>query len=403
VAAALAVALVAGSIGAGAGAALAHRNNKSTALPAATTSPFTPPTFNTPPTFTTPGGSGGSGSTGSGSTGSGSTGSGSTPSSGSSSSGSLNAAAIAAKVNPAVVDINTVLGYQQASAAGTGMVITSNGEVLTNNHVVQGATSIKVTIPSTGKTYSANVLGTAPSQDVALLQLQGASGLKTVSLGDASKVSTGDPVLAIGNALGKGGTPAVTQGTVSAVNQAITAGDPAAGTSERLTGLIQTDAQLQPGDSGGPLVNSSAQVIGMDTAASSGMQFDTSSTAGFAIPINTAMSIAHQIEQGKASSTVLIGQTGFLGVQVRDATSASTGQTAGAQIVGVASNSPADAAGLTAGDVITTFDNKPVTSSSGLTSLVNTHHPGDRVQVGWVDQSGQSHTAIVHLTTGPVK
>jgi S1-C subfamily serine protease len=100
---------------------------------------------------------------------------------------------------------------------------------------------------------------------------------------------------------------------------------------------------------------------------------------------------------------VLIGQTGFLGVQVRDATSASTGQTAGAQIVGVASNSPADAAGLTAGDVITTFDNKPVTSSSGLTSLVNTHHPGDRVQVGWVDQSGQSHTAIVHLTTGPVK
>jgi S1-C subfamily serine protease len=146
-------------------------------------------------------------------------------------------------------------------------------------------------------------------------------------------------------------------------------------------------------------VNASAQVIGMDTAASAGMQFDTSATTGFAIPINKAMSIAHQIEQGKASSTVLIGQTGFLGVQVRDATSSS----AGAQIVGVASNSPADAAGLTTGDVITSFDGKAVTSSSGLTSLVNTHHPGDRVQISWVDPSGQSHTVVAHLTTGPVK
>jgi S1-C subfamily serine protease len=315
----------------------------------------------------------------------------------------MDAAAVAAQVNPAVVDINTVLGYQQARAAGTGMVITSNGEVLTNNHVVQGATKISVTIPSTGKTYTGKILGTAPSEDVALVQLVGASGLKTIKVGDPTKVQTGDPVLAIGNALGRGGTPTVTSGTISAVNQAITAGDPAAGTSERLTGLIQTDAQLQQGDSGGPLVNASAQVIGMDTAASSGMQFDTSSTTGFAIPINKAMSIAHQIEAGKASSTVLIGETGFLGVQVRDASSAATSQTSGAAIVGVASNSPADAAGLTAGDVITSFDGKSVTSSSGLTSLVNTHHPGDTVQVGWVDQSGQSHTAIVHLTTGPVK
>jgi S1-C subfamily serine protease len=315
----------------------------------------------------------------------------------------MDAAAVAAQVNPAVVDINTVLGYQQARAAGTGMVITSNGEVLTNNHVVQGATKISVTIPSTGKTYTGKILGTAPSEDVALVQLVGASGLKTIKVGDPTKVQTGDPVLAIGNALGRGGTPTVTSGTISAVNQAITAGDPAAGTSERLTGLIQTDAQLQQGDSGGPLVNASAQVIGMDTAASSGMQFDTSSTTGFAIPINKAMSIAHQIEAGKASSTVLIGETGFLGVQVRDASSAATSQTSGAAIVGVASNSPADAAGLTSGDVITSFDGKSVTSSSGLTSLVNTHHPGDTVQVGWVDQSGQSHTAIVHLTTGPVK
>jgi S1-C subfamily serine protease len=377
------VALVAGSIGAGAGAALANRHHTSTAAPASQSTPFTP--FS-PPSFSTPGGSTSPGS-----------------SSGSSSANSsIDTAAIAAKVNPAIADINTVLGYQHASAAGTGMVITSNGEVLTNNHVVQGATSIKVTLPSTGKTYNATVLGTAPTQDVALLQLQGASGLKTISIGDPSKVSPGDPVVAIGNALGKGGTPAVSAGTISAVNQSITAGDPSAGTSERLTGLIQTDAQLQPGDSGGPLVNASGQVIGMDTAASAGTQFDTSSNTGFAIPINTAMSIVHQIESGKASSTVLIGQTGFLGVQVRDAVN-STGQAGGAQIVGVANGSPASSAGLTAGGVITTFDGKSVTSSSGLTSLVNTHHPGDKVSVGWVDQSGQSHTAQIQLTTGPVK
>jgi S1-C subfamily serine protease len=387
----LGIAVVAGSIGAGAGAALASRHHTNTATPAAEAAPFTPSftPFN-PPRFSSPGGS---------------TSPSTIPSTvpgGSSSTSSIDAAAIAAKVNPAVADINTVLGYQHATAAGTGMVITSNGEVLTNNHVVQGATSIKVTLPTTGKTYNATVLGTAPTQDVALLQLQGASGLKTVSIGDPSKISPGDPVVALGNALGKGGTPAVSPGTISAVNQAITASDPSAGTSERLTGLIQTDAQLQPGDSGGPLVNASGQVIGMDTAASAGTQFDTSSNTGFAIPINTAMSIAHQIESGKASSTVLIGQTGFLGVQVRDAI-ASTGQAGGAQIVGVASGSPASSAGLTGGDVITTFDGKPVTSSSGLTSLVNTHHPGDKVNVGWVDQAGQSHTAQITLTTGPVK
>jgi S1-C subfamily serine protease len=201
--------------------------------------------------------------------------------------------------------------------------------------------------------------------------------------------------VAVGNALGLGGTPSVAQGTVSAVDQSIVAGDSSAGRSEQLTGLIETNAQLQPGDSGGPLLNSSGQVIGMDTAASSGSQFDTA-TASFAIPINTAMSIVHQIQQKQAGSTVLLGQTGFLGVGVQDGA-------AGAVITGVASNSTAEGAGLSSGDVITTFDGQPVTSASGLTALVNKTHPGNQVNVGWVDQSGRSHTATVQLTTGPVK
>jgi S1-C subfamily serine protease len=192
----------------------------------------------------------------------------------------LSTSQIASRVDPAIVDVTSTLGFQHATAKGTGIVLTSNGEILTNNHVISGATSVSVTDIGNGKTYKATVVGYDQSHDVAVLQLSGASGLTTASTGDSSTVNTGDNVVALGNAGGKGGTPSVATGQVTALNQSITASDEGAGTSENLTGMIQTDANIQAGDSGGPLVNEHGQVIGMDTAASSSFQMGGSGQFG---------------------------------------------------------------------------------------------------------------------------
>jgi S1-C subfamily serine protease len=229
---------------------------------------------------------------------------------------------IAAKVDPGLVDVVTTLGYQGGKAAGTGMVLTSTGEVLTNNHVIDGATSIKATDIGNGRTYTAKVVGYDKTHDVAVLQLQNASGLQTVTLSSASP-QTGQKVVALGNALGKGGTPSVASGRINGLGQSITASDEGAADSERLTGMIGHNAPIQPGDSGGPLVNTEGEVIGMNTAASdssaSGSPSQSSqsqaATQAFAIPITRASSIADQIEAGTPSSTVHIGATAFLGVE----------------------------------------------------------------------------------------
>jgi S1-C subfamily serine protease len=229
---------------------------------------------------------------------------------------------IAAKVDPGIVDVVTTLGYQGGKAAGTGMVLTSTGEVLTNNHVIDGATSIKATDIGNGRTYTAKVVGYDKTHDVAVLQLQNASGLQTVTLSSASP-QTGQKVIALGNALGKGGTPSVVSGRINGLGQSITASDGGAADSERLTGMIGHNAPIQPGDSGGPLVNTEGEVIGMNTAASdssaSGSPSQSSqaqtATQAFAIPITRASSIADQIQAGTSSSTVHIGATAFLGVE----------------------------------------------------------------------------------------
>jgi S1-C subfamily serine protease len=229
---------------------------------------------------------------------------------------------IAAKVDPGLVDVVTTLGYQSGKAAGTGMVLTSTGEVLTNNHVIDGATSIKATDVGNGRTYTAKVVGYDKTHDVAVLQLQNASGLQTVTLSSAGAQS-GQKVVALGNALGKGGTPSVVSGRITGLGQSITASDQGAGDSEQLTGMISHNAPIQPGDSGGALANTEGEVIGMNTAASdsssSGSPSQSSqaqtATQAFAIPITRASSIAGQIEAGTPSSTVHIGATAFLGVE----------------------------------------------------------------------------------------
>jgi S1-C subfamily serine protease len=320
-------------------------------------------------------------------------GSGAAPSTG---SGTADSAAVAAKVTPGIVDINIKLGYQSGSAAGTGMVLTASGEVLTNNHVVEGSSSISVTVPSTGKTYNATVVGTDPSEDVAVIQLQGASDLKTIPLGDSGTVKAGDSVVAMGNAGGVGGTPSVVTGTVTAVDQTITASDSNGANAETLNGLIEMNTPIQPGDSGGPLANANGQVIGMDTAASGGRRFNASATDAFAIPINHALSIAQQITSGKASSTVHIGLPGFIGVSIDTTQSGS-----GAVIAAVAPGTPAESAGLVAGDTITAVNSTSINSASALTSAMQGRKPGERISLSWTTQSGTSKSASVTLAAGP--
>ncbi len=234
------------------------------------------------------------------------------------SGGPSDVGSIAAGVDPALVDINSTFSYQSAQGAGTGIVLTSTGEILTNNHVIDGATKISVTDIGNGKSYSASVVGYDAAHDIAVLQLQGASGLQTAKLGDSSTASVGESVVAIGNAGGTGGTPTSAGGSITALNQSITAGDDLGGTSEQLSGLIQVNADIQAGDSGGSLVDSAGQVVGMDTAAStsSGSFMQSSGNQGFAIPINEALSTASQIESGQGSATAHVGATAFLGVLI---------------------------------------------------------------------------------------
>ena len=344
---------------------------------------------------------------------------------------------IVAKVGPGLVLINTALQYSSEAAAGTGMVINADGLVLTNNHVIEGSTAITATVPSTGKSYQARVVGYDATGDIALIQLQKASGLTTVPVANSSSVRAGDAVVALGNAGGQGKITSAT-GHVTALNTTVTASDEAASTrSETLHGMIQTNADIQPGDSGGPLAGP-AGVIGMDTAgnATGDMQ---GPAAGFAIPINTALSVARQIAAGHASSTVTIGYPPFIGVFIGSGSSSDpqaqeqqqgqqggggfggSGSTpscynsntdlmvpssvapvgSGTLIDGTICGSPAAAAGLTGGAVITAVNGQAVGSPDDFTGIMAGFHPGDTISVTWVSPAGQRTTSSLHLTAGP--
>jgi S1-C subfamily serine protease len=293
-----------------------------------------------------------------------------------------------------VVVIQTNLAYQNGAAAGTGMVLTSNGTVLTNNHVIAGATTVKVVVPGTGHSYTARVAGYDVQDDVALLRLQSASNLKTVST-TGSKPTLGMVVRALGNA---GGTGSLTsaRGRVTGLNRTITASDEQ-GSSEQLTGLIETNAAVQPGDSGGPLLNSDGRVVGMTTAASaSGFGFrDVSATDAYAIPITKALTIAKAIAAGKSSAAIHIGATAFLGIQVQ-----SDGD-GGVLVAGVVSNGPAANAGIQSGDLITAIDGHSISTSTALRSYIQTKKPGAKVSVAYLDQTSYGATATVTLGSGP--
>ncbi|HXT44761.1 MAG TPA: trypsin-like peptidase domain-containing protein [Pseudonocardiaceae bacterium] len=311
------------------------------------------------------------------------------------------------------MDINTQLSHPNAQAAGTGIVLDPSGVVLTNNHVISGASSIDVTDVGTGQTYPATVVGYDRAHDLAVLQLAGASGLPTATMGDSDTVSISDQVAAIGNAGGRGGTPSIVAGVVSALNQTVAVRDDLTGSVEHLAGLIQIAADIQPGDSGGPLVNTAGEVIGVDTAGAAGSPAAPSTGAGLAIPITDAIAISKQIRAGSASDTVHIGATGVLGIMIQDAGVLAEPDRhpqlghrhrpamAGAAVTDVVAGSPAEQAGLAAGSVIVSWDGTAVDSPGNLITALTAHHPGDSVQVGWVDPSGQQQSATVILVPGP--
>jgi S1-C subfamily serine protease len=293
-------------------------------------------------------------------------------------------------IGTGVVVINTRL-YQGGAAAGTGMVLSSSGEVLTNNHVIRGATSIRVVIPGTKHAYTARVVGYDVADDVAIIRAAGASHLKTVSTAASAKLRIGQAVRAVGNANGNGRLLAA-RGSITGLRRSITVSDDAGGT-ENLAGLIETNAALQPGDSGGPLLSSAGKVIGMDTAASARLVSTVADS--YAIPIAKALSVAKQIVAGHAGSRVHVGATAFLGIQVQ-------GEDAnGLVVAGVIPGGPADTAGLEAGDVITSIDGRAVTAPSTLTSYLLTKKPGDSVTIGYLDSMGFGHTVSVTLAGGP--
>ncbi len=350
--------------------------------------------------------------------------------------GPSDVAAIAAKVSPAVVDVNVTFNYQDAEGAGTGIVLTSDGLVLTNNHVLDGATKISVTDVGNGKTYPATVVGYDGTHDVGLIQLQGASNLQTAKISKSSP-SVGEAVVAIGNAGGTGGIPTSAGGSITAVGQSITANDELTGSSEQLSGLLEVNANIESGDSGGPLVNAAGEVVGMDTAASDGFAFSAQGNQGFAIPISEALMLAHYMESGHGTSTTHIGATAFIGLQISGSNGSGSGSGSGAapgsgfggfgpgssgssgssgsggsggtpvvtanglQISNVVTGTPASKVGISAGDVVTGFNGHTITTDQQLTHLLVPFHPGQTATITWVDTLGKTHTATITLASGP--
>jgi S1-C subfamily serine protease len=362
-----------------------------------------------------------------------------TPSDNATGSKTLNLVTVERKVKPGLVDITATLKYDSETAEGTGMILSPSGLVLTNNHVIDGATSVTAMLVDSGKTFQARVIGYDSKDDIALLQLIGAAGLPTVSFGNSSQVKVGTAVLALGNADGRGGaTPAA--GIINGLNRSIQASDAGSGTTEDLSHMLETDALIQQGDSGGALANNAGQVIGMVTAANTGSADGASGTTGFAIPIDTALNIASEIAAGQPSGTVSIGLPGFLGVEVGQSTSPnpvrqaidqeradnSPGPTAnvgscltggqppgvpraiapariGALVLGILCNTAADSQGLIPGDVITAVNGEAVTTPGSLTSITAKYRPGQVVSVSWESTSGARHTSSFTLGSGPAR
>jgi S1-C subfamily serine protease len=329
---------------------------------------------------------------------------------------------IAAAVAPAVVNINTDLDALEGggAAAGTGMTATGDGEIITNNHVVQGADTVRVTISGHGS-HAATVIGTDPTADVAVLMISNVTDLPTVHFDSSSGIAVGDPVVAIGNALGLGGSPTVTTGIISATGRTITASDETGSNQETLHGLLQTDAPIAPGNSGGPLVSANGTVIGMDTAAASSGAGGAS--LGFAIPSSTIEKVAGEIMAHRELPGIIFGRQPFLGVEVLDSSDVGSATspyddpfgfgfgfgpvantpngTPGVVVSAIDPNSPAAEAGISPGDVITAIDGRSTPTTTALSRIISTRKPGDTVAL-MVSSLDGTQTVHVKLVMAPI-
>ncbi|MFI5046343.1 MAG: S1C family serine protease [Acidimicrobiia bacterium] len=306
--------------------------------------------------------------------------------------------AVADRVDNAIVNITTQTPLGEA--AGTGMLISSKGLVLTNHHVISQALQIQVEVGGNGKTYSAHVVGYSIADDVAVVQIEGVSGLPTIDTDQ--NVMPNEQVLVMGNALGRGGAPTVSAGRVVALDQQITATDETGANAETLKGMIQLAASVQPGQSGGAVVDADGQIVGMTTAASvSGgyrFGFQQGSNDAFAIPIGRAVAAAESIENGTSNSSIHVGARGILGIEVAGNAGRSSD---GVTVNGVTSGGPADKAGISAGSTIVAIGDTTVQSPTDITTAMNLYSPNDRIKVTWDDTSGSRHTATVQLDKGP--
>jgi S1-C subfamily serine protease len=296
---------------------------------------------------------------------------------------------VKAAPNVGIVDIYTTLGYSSGLAAGTGMILTRSGEVLTNNHVIAGATKFKVVDVTTHRKYTATVAGYSVSRDIAVLQLANASGLRTIKRGGAVPLHVGMHVVARGNAQGRGGPPKTARGRIIALHQQIVAKDES-GDSETLNNLIATNAPVVPGYSGGPLENSQNRVLGIVTAGSTSPAFHR----GFAIPLPQALQIVRRIASGRPNANVHIGPTAFLGVKLPPPPGS-------AKILQIVPGKPADEAGLVAGDVITSLNGTKISSGTDVRNAVLTLVPGKAVPIGWTDTNGVAQTGTITPIAGP--
>ncbi|MGN6251587.1 MAG: S1C family serine protease [Marmoricola sp.] len=287
-----------------------------------------------------------------------------------------------------LVRISTRNVYDGTAAAGTGMVLTSDGEVLTNHHVVQGATTITATVLATGQRYTATVVGTDATADVAVLRLQDAHDLDTVSTA-TTPAALDDTVTAVGDAGGSSASFTAAPGTVSALEQSITTQAEGAVPAEHLTGLMELTSDVAAGDSGGPTYDAAGDVVGMTTAASAGGP----TIDGYAVPIARALDVAGDLAAHRAGADYAYGRAAFLGVAL------AAGR--GTVVQQVYDATPAATAGLTAGDRITAVDGRGVRTLAGLRRAVASHQPGESVRVTWV-RAGSTRTADLTLATGPV-
>jgi S1-C subfamily serine protease len=302
-----------------------------------------------------------------------------------------------ANAEQGMVQIKTVIQYQGVMGFGAGVVLSPDGIVLTNNHVIAGADTINATSVGTGQNFRAQLLGFDRTDDIAVIQLLGAGGVPAAPVGDSNQVTVGEPVVSLGNANGNGPISRE-QGQVTTTGANIAADDDLTGSSEQLTGLIGIAAPLRPGDSGGPLVNGAGQVIGLNVAASVNYRLGTPTGTGFAIPINKALAIAGQIQSRTPSDTVHIGAPAMLGIGVGTARQSGSGVV----VRDVLSGTPAEQSGLVRGDVIISLDTVPLNNATTLTAVLDRHYPGDAVDLVWQDRTGHQRTAKVPLAAGPV-